>query len=118
MTGDAELVTGDPRWHNFLPGISPLGLFFTGVEASGALSRDVVYNVRTVMFDSWLNSYLFIPPQFELCSPGDSIRAFSPFHFLMFFYQFVIHHFGYFVMPNWQVHACREVTAAVENVEY
>ena len=42
MTGDAELLTGDPRWHNFLPGTFPLGLFFTGVEASGALSRDVI----------------------------------------------------------------------------
>ena len=42
MIGDAELVTGDPRWHNFLPGISPLGLIFTGVEASGELSWDVV----------------------------------------------------------------------------
>ena len=41
ITGDAELVTGDPRWHNFLQGIFPLGISFTGVEASGALSRDV-----------------------------------------------------------------------------
>ena len=41
MTGDAEFVPGDPRWHNFLLGISPLGFIFTGVEASGALSRDV-----------------------------------------------------------------------------
>ena len=38
---DVELLTGDPRWHNFLPGTSPLGLFFTGVEASEALSWDV-----------------------------------------------------------------------------
>ena len=35
MTGDAELVTGYPRWHEFLLGMSPLGLIFTGVEASG-----------------------------------------------------------------------------------
>ena len=41
MTGNDELVTGDPRLHNLVPGISPLGLFFTGLEASGALSRDV-----------------------------------------------------------------------------
>ena len=41
MIGDAEIMTGDPHWHNFLPGTSPLGLFFTGVEASEALSRDV-----------------------------------------------------------------------------
>ena len=47
MTGDTELVTGDPRWHNFLPGISPLGLFFTGVEASGALSRDVARELES-----------------------------------------------------------------------
>ena len=43
MTGDAELVTGDPRLHNLLLGISPLGLFFTGVEARGAISRDVTF---------------------------------------------------------------------------
>ena len=42
MTGDAELVTGDPHWHNFLPGISPVSLSFTAVEASWALSRDVL----------------------------------------------------------------------------
>ena len=49
MTGDAELMSGDPRWHNFLPGTSPLGLFFTGVEASGALSRDVKYSFETYL---------------------------------------------------------------------
>ena len=49
MTGDAELLTGDPRWHNFLPGTSPLGLFSTGVEASGALSRDVVLLLHFVI---------------------------------------------------------------------
>ena len=32
MNGDAEFLTGDPRWHNFLLGISPLGFIFTGVE--------------------------------------------------------------------------------------
>ena len=42
MTGDSELLTGDPRWHNILPGTSPLGLFFNGLEARGALSRDVI----------------------------------------------------------------------------
>ena len=42
MTGDAKFLTWDPRWHNFLLGISPLGLFFTGVEVSWALSRDVM----------------------------------------------------------------------------
>ena len=41
MTGDAELMTGDPRWYNFLPGLSPLAFFFTGVEAGGALSRNI-----------------------------------------------------------------------------
>lgn len=35
-------MTGDPRWHNFLAGISAQALFFTGVEASRALSWDVV----------------------------------------------------------------------------
>ena len=39
---DTELVTGDPFWDKFLRGISPLALsFFTEVEASGALSRNV-----------------------------------------------------------------------------
>ena len=41
MTGDAELITGVPRWYNFLPGLFPLAHFFTGVEAGGALGRDV-----------------------------------------------------------------------------
>ena len=40
--GDAEFVTGDPRWHYFLPGTFPPALFFTGVEAGEALSRDVI----------------------------------------------------------------------------
>lgn len=40
MTGDVELLTRDLRWRNFVPGISPLAFMFTGVEASGALSRD------------------------------------------------------------------------------
>ena len=30
MTGDANFLTGDPHWLNFLPGISPLGLFLPG----------------------------------------------------------------------------------------
>ena len=42
MTGDAELMTGDPRWYNFRPGLSPLAYFFTGVEAGGAVGRDVL----------------------------------------------------------------------------
>ena len=42
MTGDAELITGDPSWYNFLLGLSPLAYFFTGVEAGGALGRDVI----------------------------------------------------------------------------
>ena len=37
MTGDAEIMTGHPRWYNFLPGLSPLAYFFTGVEAGGAV---------------------------------------------------------------------------------
>jgi len=41
MTGDAEFLTGDLHWPNFVPGISPLAFMFTGVEASGALSLDV-----------------------------------------------------------------------------
>ena len=41
MAGDAKLLTGDPRWINFLLGLSPLAYFFTGVEAGGALGRDV-----------------------------------------------------------------------------
>ena len=35
MTQDPELVAGDPRWYNFLLGIFPLGLVFTG----GSLAR-------------------------------------------------------------------------------
>ena len=50
MIGDAERVTGDPRWHNFLLGISPLGLFFTGVEASGALSRDDILTKDEIQY--------------------------------------------------------------------
>ena len=41
MTGDAELMTGVPRWYNFLPGLSPLAHSFTVVEAGRALGRDV-----------------------------------------------------------------------------
>ena len=41
MTGDVELLTGDPRWYNLLPGTSQLNFIFTGVDATGALSRDV-----------------------------------------------------------------------------
>ena len=41
MARDAELVTSNPRWYNLLPGLSPLACFFTGIEACGALSRDV-----------------------------------------------------------------------------
>ena len=42
MNRDAELLTGDPRWYNFLPGTSPLNFIFTGVDAAGALRRDVL----------------------------------------------------------------------------
>ena len=41
MTGDVELLAGDPRWYNLLPGTSQLNFIFTGVDATGALSRDV-----------------------------------------------------------------------------
>ena len=41
MTGVAETGRGFPRWHNFPPGISPLGFVFTGVGTTPALSRDV-----------------------------------------------------------------------------
>ena len=43
MTEDADLVIGDPRCNNFLPGISPLDIFFTGVEVSEVLSPDVLF---------------------------------------------------------------------------
>ena len=55
MTGDDELVTGDPCWHNFLLGISPLDLFFTGVKASGALSRDVLAKKMCGAFYAYLS---------------------------------------------------------------
>ena len=62
MTGDAELVTGDPRWHIFLLGTSPLGLFFTGVEASGALSRDVylIWKKFLLEFSSFYTEFVFL----------------------------------------------------------
>ena len=41
MAGDAALMTRVPRWYNFLPGLSLLAYFFTGVGAGGALERDV-----------------------------------------------------------------------------
>ena len=37
MTGDAELMTGDPHWYNFLPGLSLLAYFFTEGNAGVAL---------------------------------------------------------------------------------
>ena len=40
MTGDAELLTGYPRWSFCYRGF-PAGLFFTGLEADGAVGRDV-----------------------------------------------------------------------------
>ena len=40
MTGDAEIMARNSRWPNFLMGVSPLK-FFTGVNTSRALSRDV-----------------------------------------------------------------------------
>ena len=43
MTGDAELLSRDLRWHDFIPGTFSLGLFFTGVEVGRALSQDVSY---------------------------------------------------------------------------
>ena len=46
MTGDAEIVTGDPRWYNFSTGASPLVYFFTGVEAGGAVGWDVTTQVE------------------------------------------------------------------------
>ena len=42
MTGDAELMTGDPRWYDFQPGAIPLSYFFTWLEAGGTHSRDVM----------------------------------------------------------------------------
>ena len=41
ITGDPELLTGDPRWYNFLLGTSPVNFIFTGLDITGALSRDV-----------------------------------------------------------------------------
>ena len=41
MTEDAEIMTGDPSWHNLVPGASPLNSFYAGMDSNGALSRDV-----------------------------------------------------------------------------
>ena len=38
MTEDAEFMTGDPRWHDFLLGTSPLGLFLPGLKSAGHLA--------------------------------------------------------------------------------
>ena len=39
ITKDAELITGDPRWYNFLSGLFRLAYSFAEVYAGGALSR-------------------------------------------------------------------------------
>ena len=54
MTGDVEPLTGDPRWYDFLLGTSPLNFIFTGVDATGALSRDVEVSGRGQKFDVFL----------------------------------------------------------------
>ena len=41
MTGAAELMTGDPRLYNFLPGLSRL--FLISVENDWVLSHDVTF---------------------------------------------------------------------------
>ena len=46
MAGNAELMTGDPRWYNFLPGPFPLAYFFAKVEAGGAHGRDTMYSIQ------------------------------------------------------------------------
>ena len=33
----AEIMTGDPRWHNILMGVSLLKFFFAGVDQWGTL---------------------------------------------------------------------------------
>jgi len=42
LTGDGHDGRGFPRWLIFAPWISLLAIFFTGVEATGSLGRDVV----------------------------------------------------------------------------
>ena len=49
MTGDAELLTGDPRWYKLLLKTSPLNFIFTGVDTTGALSRDVLIEILQVL---------------------------------------------------------------------
>ena len=49
MTGDAEIITG----LKFSTGAIPAGLFFTGVEAGGALSRDV-----SILFVICVNNFI------------------------------------------------------------
>ena len=41
MAGDAELMTGELRCYNFLPGIPPVAYFFTGAVSLDEISRVV-----------------------------------------------------------------------------
>ena len=41
MTGDAEIMTGDPRWHSFYQEF-PRQVILNQKEAGGAFSRDVI----------------------------------------------------------------------------
>ena len=54
MTGDVEIFTADPRWYNFFTGDFSAEPFFTGMDATGALSRDVESAKEASIKDVWL----------------------------------------------------------------
>ena len=64
MIGDAEFVTGDPTGIIFYRGY-PRWVFFTGVEASGALSRDVLKRLYLAAFRRGNFIFIRIIPKSE-----------------------------------------------------
>ena len=60
-----KFMTGDPCWHNFLSTKSRWDIVFTRVEASGAISRDMKWNARTIdslKRDPSVLEFLFLRP--------------------------------------------------------
>ena len=56
FTGDAEILTGDPRWQSSFTGAPPLAYSFTGVEAGEAVGRDVSNITRRFSTDAYFIS--------------------------------------------------------------
>ena len=81
MTGDAELLTGDPRWYNFYRGL-PRWTFFPRVDATGALSRDVTSVSVSFIEDHhalWQSTQSCFSIQIIFLSRSGSIRGENPF---------------------------------------